>query len=62
MATTATVTLWYEDPERINIYNGFSFVAHALDADHCFIRINSSPEEEEALRAKLSKYEKCTVH
>lgn len=57
-AKTATVTLWREDPGRIVLFNGFSFVAHAIDADHFFLGIDSSAEQKEALKSKLARYEK----
>ena len=58
MPKTATVTFWREEPTRIVLFNGFSFVAHALDADHFFLSVDASAEQQQALKAKLSEYEK----
>lgn len=59
MPKSAAITLWRHEPSRIIVYNGFSFIAHVLDADHHFVNPDwlGKPHAIDTLRAKLAAYD-----
>ena len=65
MEKIAAVTFWIDEPLRIIVFNGFSFVAHAVPFDHCFVNpvwaSNSAVREQ--LRVQLAGYDRiyCSV-
>jgi hypothetical protein len=57
---TAAITFWADEPSRVMVFNGFSFVAHAVPLDHFFVNpaAMSDPFLQRSLCDALSGYEK----
>jgi len=55
----AAVTFWIEEPSRILVFNGFSFIAHAVPLAHCFVNPAKMSEAayRDALRSALANFE-----
>lgn len=65
MEKIATVTFWVEDASRIIVFNGFSFVAHAIPCEHCFVNpmLASHSAVRQPLQIQLAGYDRiyCSV-
>ena len=57
---TAAITFWIDEPLRIMVFNGFSFIAHAIALDHFFVNPADMSDVvlQKALCNALSGYEK----
>ena len=57
---TAAITFWTDEPERITVFNGFSFVAHAIPLEYYFVNPAQMSDLalQKALCVALSGYER----